>query len=85
MKRINFMKQVFLIGACLFLTSCFDRNLELTNHPPVVVDKKDGNGSVASPYVIKVFYGKDVHSYSVRKDDFEKLNVGDTLRNFRVY
>ena len=79
------MKKLILIGACLFLTSCFNRNLELTSSPPIVVDKS-GNGTVASPYKIKIFYGKHVETYNLTYNkDFDKINVGDTLKNFRVF
>jgi hypothetical protein len=50
------MKKLTILLFCLLLSSCFDRNIELTKKESVVVDIKQGNGSLAFPHKIKVYY-----------------------------
>lgn len=79
------MKKVTISILFLSLSSCFDRNIELTKKESVVVDIKQGNGSLAFPNKIKVFDGTNSIWYNIKSEDFDKIWVGDTLKKMRIY
>jgi cytochrome b subunit of formate dehydrogenase len=58
--------------------------LRLTNKPTIVIMTESLNIDNNLYYRIKIFDGHDVSWYKISEEDFIKIKVGDTLKNFII-